>query len=87
MDDMARSNCLANMACTWKHWVILNKRERPRSGGGQRQSLITKETFQGENSHVFINSDCILRVCRKMDEQDKEHSGLCTDDAKIGSKW
>ena len=47
----------------------------------------TKETCQGENSHVLINRGCRHRVChaaRRMRE-DKESSSLCTDIAEIRS--
>ena len=40
-----------------------------RSESGRRRSLRTKETFQGENSHVLINRDCIRRICHKMNEK------------------
>ena len=51
-----------------------------RSGTGRRRSLKTKDTFQGENSHVLINRDCRWRICHKMNEKrQRALEALCCD--------
>lgn len=64
MDGMVKSSQLAKHGMHVETSDLLKQGRKPRSRGGR--SLRTKETFQGDNSHVLINSDCMRRICHKM---------------------
>ena len=40
-----------------------------RSESRRRRLSRTKDIFQGEDSHVLINRDCIRRICHEMNEE------------------